>query len=300
MFIPWLLFFPHQLITNIQFSLKGTLKFCLSVFRAATLIQSPNFLTYDLMSPGFAFHKITRPRFFCSVWPMLIADFSHLGDRLVPGFPPHWQSLEGFSPTDHAHTFLKACSCSAASWPSMTFPPNPGLSHHQAFHPDFPGVCWQGLLSWNCVLTCTFELFPEPHYPSKTESMSFCIPPGTWYGALKPTPLNRWLLIEDDVMGFLASTYLYLSCCGDKRFSDRAFLIRIGLRQLSAQGQSWKIYTTGHIIALFIWTSLCFNYSEIIDKSQKLSKFLGGESVRECQRGFILNNYNFCLYYEHL
>lgn len=154
--------------------------------------------------------------------------------------PSSWHLLGGNSFVGYTQAFLMSSSCSTASLPTKV----PALHHlpgpQSGLSCWFPRICWKGLLLWNHVITWTFELLSEPDYSSKTETRTF---PSVPLVVPNPQLRNQLDSINDywlrgDVMGFLNWLGLYISCCGDKRFSHLPFLTRIELRLLSTQAQS--------------------------------------------------------------
>lgn len=66
---------------------------------------------------------------------------------------------------------------------------------------------------------------------------------------------------------------LYISHCGDKRFSDRPFLIRLSLRLLSTQVQSQRDVEKQSQNSAF---HMSFNYFDILGKRVGEETCVGG------------------------
>lgn len=82
---------------------------------------------------------------------------------------------------------------------------------------------------------------------------------------------------------------LYTSHCGDKRFSDGPFLIRLSLRLLSTQVQSQRDVGKQPQNSAF---HMSFNYFDVLGKSIGEEMYFGEKNLRYLKNTFSSGVYN--------
>lgn len=236
-----------QLIPRVEWSPKVTLSFT-SLFSQppfwSSLFTSSHWTS--LISPSFAFHKVPRPWVFNCLFTPLTGDLITTFQSFTPGAQtllltdgPHpcgRRQLWGWSPRLRHVLLLFTCP---SALPRACSPAPP----HHFFKVSVSSLGWlpRGLLKEAFVMEpCHSRHIWTPFW------MRLGFKDRNYDSTLAVSETELWIQLHSindyrlrrEVMGFQHRLGQHTSCCGDKRFSDRAFLITRAQRSLSTQVQS--------------------------------------------------------------